>query len=408
MRDHVVVTGLGCVSSLGTGTDRLVDELIAGRSGIAPVSTFSTEGCRSHQAALIRDFEPSRHIDPLKLRRMDEVGRLALVVCQLAAEDARLQSGTDAVGVVLGTATAGLHSTIRHLHALATVGPATVPALGFSNTVANAAASLCAIELGLRGPNLTVGQKQASGLAAVDVAVGLLEEGQASAFICGGADDIEEHAFRVYDRFRVLSPNDGGQEASRPFCAFRNGFVLGTGGHVIVVERPPSAARRGVVPYGEILGTCAASSECRLNAWPEGPDGFERAMRGALDNAGIAPADVSVVFAAANSTLLDRVEALALERVFGPRGVPVVSLKGAIGEYGAAGAASLIAALRCLRRGVLPPTLGCEPVDPACRVDVRAAPRPAAGPVALLNAVADGGSHCSLVVRAGPVAGRVD
>lgn len=400
MRDYAVVTGLGCLSSLGAGPDTFVDGLIAGRSGIGPVSTFATQGCRSHQAALLRDFEPSRYIDPLKLRRMDEVGRLALVVCRWAVEDARVAAGTDAVGMVLGSATAGLHSTVRHLAGLSTAGPAMVPALGFSNTVGNAAASLCAIELGLRGPNLTLALKQASGLAAVEVAVGMLREQRASAFVCGGVDDIEEHAFRVYNRFGVLSPTNQGKEESRPFSVLRNGFVLGAGGHALVVEPASSAARRGVSPYGEVLGVCSASSACRPHAWPEDPDGLVRAMQGALADAGLAPAEVSVVFACANATRgLDLVEALALERVFGARGVPVVAIKGATGECGASGAAALTAALLCLRRGVLPPTLGCEPLDPACRVDASAAARPTRGSIALVNAAADGGAHCSVVVR---------
>jgi 3-oxoacyl-[acyl-carrier-protein] synthase II len=401
MRDHVVVTGLGLLSSLGTGADAFVDGLVAGRTGIEPVSRFSTEGCRAHTAALIRDFEPSRYIDPLKLRRMDEVGRLALVACRLAADDAGLPAGTDGVGVVLGSATAGLHSTVRHLHVMTTTGPATVPALGFSNTVGNAAASLCAIELGLHGPNLTIGQKQVSGLAAIAIAAGWLRADRGSAFLCGGVDDIEEQLFRVHDRFGVLSRADGEPEASRPFCAWRNGFVLGTGGHVLAIERSCSAAGRGAVPYGEILGVDAASSDCKPTAWPSEPDGMVRAMRGALRDAAVAPSDVSAVFAAANSTrMLDRVESLALEQVFGPRGIPVASIKGATGEYAAAGAASLVAALLCLGRGVVPPTLGCEPVDPACRVDVSAAARPATGRIALVNASADGGAHYCIVVRA--------
>ncbi len=401
MRDPVVVTGLGLLSSLGTGADAFVDGLVAGRSGIEPVSTFSTEGCRAHTAALIRDFEPSRYVDPLKLRRLDEVGRLALVACRLAADDARLPAGTDGAGIVLGSMTAGLHSTIRHLHSLATMGPAMVPALGFSNTVGNAAASLCAIELGLHGPNLTIGQKQASGLAAVALAAGWLRANRGQAFLCGGVDDIEEQTFRIHDRFGVLSPADGGLEGSRPFGASRNGFVLGAGGHVLVVERSSSAARRGVVPYGEILGADVASSDCKPTSWPTEPDGMVRAMHGALQDAGIAPSDVSVVFAAANATrVLDRVESLALERVFGPGGVPIVSIKGATGEYGASGASALAAALLCLGRGVVPPTLGCDPVDPACHVDVTATRRAATGRIALVNASADGGAHCCIVVRA--------
>jgi act minimal PKS chain-length factor (CLF/KS beta) len=124
-------------------------------------------------------------------------------------------------------------------------------------------------------------------------------------------------------------------------------------------------------------------------------------MQNALSEAGVAPAEVAAVFATANSTrVLDHVEALALEQVFGPYGVPVVSIKGALGEFGAVGAASLTAALLCLRRGILPPTLGCEPRDPACRVDLTTSARPSTGRIALVNATADGGAHYCVIVRA--------
>jgi 3-oxoacyl-[acyl-carrier-protein] synthase II len=406
MGERVVVTGIGCLSSLGIGAGTFVDQLLAGHSGIAPVTRFSTEGCRSHSAALVRGFDPAEFIDPMKLRRIDEVGRLALVSCRLAAEDARLPADSDEIGVVLGSATAGLHSTVTHLQSLVTAGAAGVPALGFSNMIGNAAASLCALEFKWRGPNLTVAQKQASALSAMAFSAELLEQGRAVAFLCGGVDDIEEKFYRVHDQFRVLSPIDGGQEAGRPFYTGRNGFVLGAGGHMLVLETASSAKARGIMPYGEILGVGASSSVCRSNAWPTDSAGIVRAMRDALARASLAAADVSVVFAAANASReLDRIEALAVEQVFGPFGVPVVSIKGAIGESGASGAASLTAALVALHRGMLPPTLGCEPRDPACQVDVSPAARPSNGRIALVNATADGGAHYSFVARA-PAPGR--
>ncbi|HEY3384139.1 MAG TPA: beta-ketoacyl synthase N-terminal-like domain-containing protein [Vicinamibacterales bacterium] len=405
MRDRVVITGFGCVSSLGVGTAAFVDGLLAGRSGIAPITSFSTEGCRSHTAALLRDFDPSRFLEPLKLRRVDEVGRLALAACRLAIDDARLPTKTDGVGVVMGTATSGLHSTLSHLRSLTEGGPAAVPALGFSNTVGNAAASLCAIEFGLRGPNITFAQKQASSLAAIAYAARALEDGRISAFLTGGFDDFEEQFFRVHDRLRVLAraSTDGGEEASRPFDRRRNGFVLGAGGHVVVLETATSAGARGATVYGEVLGLGTGASESALNGWPADGAGIARTMRAALDEAGLEPAHVDVVFASANSSRgLDHAEASALEAVFGPSAVPVVSLKGAIGEHGAAGAAALTAALLCPRRGQVPPTLGSSEPDPACRVDISVAARPARGPVALINATAAGGSHYTLAVKALP------
>ncbi len=403
MRANAVVTGLGCVSSLGVGAGIFTDRLIAGESGIRPITAFSTEGRRSRTAALLRDFDAGRYYDPMKLRRVDEGGRLGLVASRLAIDDAGLPTNTDEVGMVLGTATSGVHSTVQHLHKLATGGPTAVPAMGFANTIANAAASLCAIEFGLRGPNVTIGQKQASALSAIAFALASLRQHRATAFVCGGIDDFEERFFTVYDRMRVLSPAGGGEEASRPFDLRRNGFVLGTGGHMIVLETADGAARRGVAPYGEILGVGGGASTAAPGAWPTEPSGIVATMRAAMADALVEPDEIDVVFASANSTAaLDRVEALALAEVFGPRGVPVVSVKGALGEFGASGGAALMAALVGLARGVVPPTLGCAQPDPVCPVDVSPDARAARGRLALINATADGGAQYSLVARAAP------
>jgi 3-oxoacyl-(acyl-carrier-protein) synthase len=200
---------------------------------------------------------------------------------------------------------------------------------------------------------------------------------------------------------RVLSPAGGGEEASRPFDARRNGFVLGAGGHMMVLETAESAARRRATPYGEVLGVGSGASVCALGGWPAEPSGIVSTMNAALADAGVEPADIDVVFASANSTsVLDRVEAEAIAEVFGPRGVPVASIKGSVGEFGASGGAALMAALIGLAAGMVPPTLGCERPDPACPVDVSPVARPARGRLALINATADGGAQYSLVARA--------
>jgi 3-oxoacyl-(acyl-carrier-protein) synthase len=170
---------------------------------------------------------------------------------------------------------------------------------------------------------------------------------------------------------------------------------------MMVLETPGPAARRGARPYGEVLGVGSGASSCALGAWPTEPSGIVTTMRAALADAGVGPADIDVVFASANSTsILDRVEAQALAELFGPRGVPVVSIKGAVGEFGASGGAALMAALVGLSAGVIPPTLGCEQPDPACPVDVSPVARPARGRLALINATADGGAQYCVVARA--------
>ena len=155
MRQRVVVTGISCISSFGIGPRALVDALSAGRSGIRPITAFDTSSCRSHSAATLDGFDPTAFIAPLKLRRVDAVGRLALVCARLLLDDSALSlgaAGSDEVGVALGTLTAGMDSTIEYLQGLTKYGPAGAPAVLFSNTVSNAPASLCAIEHGLRGP----------------------------------------------------------------------------------------------------------------------------------------------------------------------------------------------------------------------------------------------------------------
>jgi 3-oxoacyl-[acyl-carrier-protein] synthase II len=360
---------------------------------------------------MLTAFDAESFIDPARLRRVDQFGRLSLSACRLALDDARLTgvkaSVRDQVGVVLGSYTAGVRSTVEYLENLTAHGPAGASAMSFSNTVGNAAASLCGIEYGLRGPNVTLSNKEASALAAIALAFRLVRQLRAAAVVTGGADEIEPMFYSVHDRFRVLSPTDGGEEASRPFDIRRNGFVFGEGGYLLVLEPMTSADTRGAGWYGEVLGVGATASVCRLNDWPADSLQLARCMRMALDSAGVPAGNVDVVFASANSTpQLDRLEASALSDVFGRGGVRVVSIKGAVGEFGAAGAASTAAALLCLREGVIPPTVGCDELDAELGVDVssaaRALPAGANGRIAMINGFASGGTNYSLVLRGNP------
>lgn len=406
MRARVAITGLGCVSSLGFTAQEFWDALIAGRSGITEITAFDTTDCRSHLAGKLRGFDPARYINPAKLRRIDEVGRVAIAACRLALEDAGLTPGTDGddgIGVSLGTYTAGIHSTLEYLDGFGKMGPAGAPAILFSNTVGNAPASLCAIEFGLRGPNATLSHKEASALAAIAYAADAVARGRARAMVAGGADDISEMFFKIHNQFPILSPNDGGEEAARPFDASRNGFVLGEGGFLLVFERWEDATARGARPYGELLAIGASSSPGRINAWPDEPSQLARCMRDSIARADLTPSAIDLVLAAANGTKqLDRVESEALSQVFGARGVPVVSIKGAIGECGASAGGSVIAALASLRAGCMPPTVGLRTLADDCPVDATDTPRPLTGTTALVNAFASGGTNYAIVVRAQP------
>ncbi|HYN07095.1 MAG TPA: beta-ketoacyl synthase N-terminal-like domain-containing protein [Vicinamibacterales bacterium] len=405
MTDPVAITGGSCISGLGLGRTAFDSALRAGRSAIS-AATFDTSALQSHLAGQIVDFDPAAFIAPGKLRRIDRIGRLAVACCRLALDDAGLRGavGDGEVAVVIGTQTAGIHSLVEYLDRLIAQGPPGASALDFSNTVGNAAASLCGIELGLRGANVTVNNKEASALGAVAYAMSLIGSGPARAVVTGGVDDIEATFFATHERFGVLASDEGHGEASRPFDRRRNGFVMGSGAFLIVLESAASVEARGVTPRGHLLGIGATAATCRLNDWPRQPAQLVRCMRDALDRANLEPRDVAVVFASANSTqALDRVEAAALAEVFGAGAVPVTSLKGALGECGATGAAGILAALTCLDEGVIPPTAGFAESDPECPVDVSASPRPLpprAGRVALVNSFASGGTSYAAVVRA--------
>ncbi len=410
MSERVVITGIGCVSSFGMGHRALIDAIGSGSSGIAPITGFDTAGCRSRSAATIRDFDPAAFISPLKLRRVDAVGRVALACTRLLFDDAGCTpdaGGRDDVGIALGTFTAGLDSLVEYLGGLTDRGPTGVPAILFSNTVSNAPASLCAIEFGLRGPNVTFNQREASSLGALVFSVGAIRQGRTTAMVTGGADCIEETFFKVHDRFRALSPmrggRGGGAEAARPFDRDRNGFILGEGGFLLLAESASAAAARGARVYGEIVGVGATASKAALNGWPKDGAGLVKAMRLALSDAGLCADQIAAVIGTSNgSPVLDRQEADAIVEVFGSRSIPVASVKGAIGESGASGAAGLIAGLLSIAGGALVPTVGFLQPDPALAVCVSSRPQPTRGEAFLVNSVASGGTNYSLAVRATP------
>ena len=406
MFDPLAITGAACISGFGVGRGVLLDALHAGRSTLGP-APFDTSALRSHLAGHVNGYDPAAFIAPEKLRRIDRIGRLAVSCCRLALEDAGLAESTPVAGeqiaIALGSQTAGVHTLIDYLNRLLAQGPPGASALDFSNTVGNAAASLCGIELGLRGANVTINNKEASSLAAVACAATLVRSGGARAVVTGGADDVEATFLTAHETFGVLAHDAGHGEASRPFDRRRNGFVLGAGAFLVVVESRAAAAGRGAAVLGELAAITGGSVPCRLNDWPADPAPIARLMRDALRQARAVPADVAVVYASANSTVaLDRVEARAIAEVFGARAVPVVSLKGALGESGASGAAGLLAALSCLRDGRVPPTLGCEDPDPDCPVSVAGTSRrlPAGRRLALVNSIASGGTMYTAVVRA--------
>ena len=406
MQRRVSVVGIGAVSPFGTSLERFRDALLHGQIGIAPITGFDTKDCWTTLAASVTDFNAPNWIPPMKLRRMDRTGAYAIAASSLAMDDARQARGDDGVddsGVMLGTWTAGGQATQDYLTALFRTGPTGAPALLFNSTVANAAASLVGLEFKLRGPNATVSYKEASGLAAIVSATEMIREGHASALAAGGVDAVYEIFFKAYDRFRVMSPAAAPDARLAPFDESRSGFVLGEGGFMLWLEPDDGWRSRGATAHGEILGIGASSAAVPLNAWPDAAGPLVRTMRLALDDAGIDPSDVDVVYASANATqALDRVEADALAALFGSESCVVTSVKGALGESGASGSAACIAALLCGQVCRVPPIAGlATPEATASTLRLARAVVDAPGPIALVNSFASGGALFSVVLRVG-------
>jgi len=401
MTRPIAITGVGVVSPLGSGFDTFREALLRGDSGVGAVTAFDVSSCRAKRAASIAGFDPSQWIPPMKMRRMDHTSRFAVVVVRQALESARYPmpvDGDDRVGVVMGTYTAGGQHTTEYLAALHAGGATAAPALLFSSTVANAPASQAALECKLRGPNITLSVKEASGLAAIVTATDLLRLGRASALVAGGVDALFEIFFSVHDRFGVLDPSE---RSPAPFDRRHDGFVLGEGGYALLLEDAEGCRARGGRPLGHIVGVGATGSSGPINHWPDNPDPIVRTMRAALADAGVEASEIGAVYAAANgAATLDDVEAHALHELFADAQPVVTSIKAAIGESAAASAASCVAAIVCGNRV---PAL-CALDQPAASTHgLRLALTGAtiAAPHVLVNGIASGGALFSVVMRIG-------
>ena len=336
--------------------------LLEGRSGIVPLRGFDTAGCRSTLAAEIAGFDAAAWVPPMKVRRMDRTGVYAVAATKLALEDAGASisaEGDDALGVVLGTWTAGGGSTQQFLDALFRKGPSGAPALLFDSTVANAAASLAGLEHRFRGPNVTVSHKEASGLAAVVSAVDLIREGRATALMTGGVDAIFETFYKAHDRFEVMSPEAAFFAAARA-VRHRAERLRARRRRVRPVDRatprPTAIARPCTARFWASPPRAPPARSTRgRSAGAARPHDAARA-RGRRAGAGRGRRGLCVGERDARAST--RSKPLALSELFGETRTVVTSIKGALGEFGASGGAACAAALLCGRIGRVPPIAG--------------------------------------------------
>jgi 3-oxoacyl-[acyl-carrier-protein] synthase II len=382
----VAVTGRGVVTSLGEGADEFFDALIAGRSGIFEGLSACT------------DFDPEQYLDPRAARRMDRFTQFGLVAALQAAAEAKVsECDPERVAVLLGTGIGGLGTIQEQCVSFMERGERGVSPNFVSMIMPNAAAGQVAIHLGLHGPGFSVASACATGSHAIGEAMFMIERGTADVVLAGGTEAaLTSLCIAAFRRMGALST----EGVSRPFDARRDGFVMGEGAGVLVLEREDHAAARGVKVYARVAGYGASQDAFDMVQPDEGGLGAIAAMRAALANADLSPADVDFISAHGTGTPLnDRIETLAIRELFGSDAPPISSTKSAIGHLlGAAGAAEALVCVETLRRGILPPTINYEVPDPDCDLDyitegAREAP---AAKVALSNSFGFGGQNACL------------
>ena len=408
-RRRVVVTGIGPVTPIGIGRDGLWAGLRGQRSAVRTLTRFDPSPFRSRNAAEVNDFVPADFLEQRRARRLDRFGQFAVAAARLAAEDARLdlaREDRERVGTMMGSALGGVAFAEQQVHVARDEGLRAVdPSLAL--TVFGGAASCnIAIELGVMGPNSTNAMSCASGTIAVGQAFRAIRDGDADVMLAGAAEaPLAPLCFGAFAIIRAMSTrNDAPERASRPFDRDRDGFVMGEGACVLVLEERGRALARGAPVYAELLGFGFSNDAHHMTA-PR-PDGTQaaRAMRLALADGGVVPHDVAYVNAHGSSTPLnDAVETLALRQVFGdhaPR-LQVSSTKAYYGHaLGASGAIEAAITALAVARAWLPPTLNLDVPDGACDLDcIPHEGRDARADVALTNSFGFGGINASLVLR---------
>lgn len=401
---RVFVSGFGVVSPLGVGRATLFQGLREGRVAIRQVDKeLDLEGIGAKVVAPCDHFDPLSFLPPRRAKRLGRASQLAVAAAKLAVEDARLRpTGTGAV--VVGTGIGALEVLLENHLAFRERGPNRVSPFLIPLMMPNAPAAEISLELGIKGPSFGVATACAASTHALGLAFHLIRHGQVDWALAGGTEAvILPIVLAAFDRMGALSRNPHPESASRPFDRDRDGFVLGEGAAILVLESEDHLRARGGEALAEILGFGQSSDAFHITAPPEDGEGAFLALAAALQDAGLAPEHVDYVNAHGTSTPLnDKVETLALKRLLGPRAyeVPVSSTKSQLGHLlGASGAVEIGAVLFAFVEGLIPATVTWRNRDPECDLDyVPGTPRPGKVRVALKNSFGFGGQNAALIL----------
>lgn len=409
MSPRVVITGIGVVTPVGTGKDAFWENLCAGKSGAGPVESFDTSDYPTKIGCEVRDFDPLEYIDKKEARRMDRFCQFAVAATRMAFEDAGLVPGhfdNDRAGVSIGSGIGGIRTMEEQMKVLHEKGPRRVSPFLVPMLIANMASGYVSIEFNLRGPNTTVVTACATGTHAIGDAYRTIKSGEADIMVAGGAEAaFTPLAFAGFCSMKAMSVrNDDPQRASRPFDRDRDGFVMGEGAGIVILETLEHARKRNARIYAEVIGFGMSGDAYHITAPDPDGSGAMRCMSMALRDAAIEPAEMDYINAHGTSTELnDKIETDAIKSVFGEHAyrLAVSSTKSMTGHLlGAAGGIEAIVCALAIQTGIVPPTINYDNADPDCDLDyVPNQARKMPVKVAMSNSFGFGGTNASIVLK---------
>ncbi|WP_164669477.1 beta-ketoacyl-ACP synthase II [Virgibacillus doumboii] len=405
---RVVVTGLGAISPVGNDVETMWDNIVAGNSGIDFVTKVNKDAFPAKVAAEVKDFDPTNYMDKKDARKMDPFTQYAVAAARMAVDDANLtidESNANRVGVWIGSGIGGMQTWEDQHTKFLEKGPRRVSPFFVPMMIPDMAAGQVSIQLGAKGINSCSTTACASGASSIGDAFKTIQRGDADYIIAGGTEaPISNMAFAGFCSAKALSLNEDPKTASRPFDKNRDGFVMGEGSGIMVLETLESAQERGAHIYGEIVGYGATGDAYHVTAPAENGEGAARAMQQAIDDAGIQATDVDYVNAHGTSTALnDKYETIAIKTVFGDHAseLAVSSTKGVTGHLlGAAGGIESLIAIKSITDNVLPATVNYETPDPDCDLDyVPNESRKQDVDVVVSNSLGFGGHNVALIFK---------
>ncbi len=407
--NRVVITGMGALSPLGLNTSATWEALIAGESGIDYITLFDAESFETRIAGEVKGFEPANYISRKEARHMDRFAQLAVVASLEALEQSGIQvnsANEDSIGIVVGSGIGGLTTLFEQIRVLLDKGPDRVSPFLIPMMISDIAAAQVSIVLGVKGPNLCTTSACSSGSDAIGSAYEIIKRGDAQVMLAGGGESIiNPIGIASFNALKAISTrNDEPQLASRPFDAERDGFVIGEGATVLILESLNHAIKREANILAEIIGYGASADAYHVTQPLENGQGAAKAMQMALRKAGVAAAEIDYINAHGTSTKLnDSMETKAIKTVFGDNAyrIPISSTKSMMGHLiGAAGAMESAICIMAMRHGIVPPTINLTCPDPECDLDyVPNVARQVEVITALSNSFGFGGHNSALVFR---------